>query len=99
MARVRRPSALVVIAVVFILALAAVWLARRSPVEPLRVMVLAPQIPAGANEELGLAGGWVADRELATLASLEGLAPLDPNQSGPGAPHSSLRRAPPPPTR
>ena len=85
LAQVLRPSALVLIAALALLAVAAVWLVRRTPAEPLRVMVLAPQVPAGAAEELGLPAAGLLTAELATLASLEGLAPLEPSQSGPGA--------------
>jgi serine/threonine-protein kinase len=85
LARIRRPSALVLIALLPLLALTAVWLVRRAPAEPLRVMVLAPRVPAGADDELGLPAAGLLTAELSTLASLEGLAPLEPGQAGPGA--------------
>ncbi|HEX3529334.1 MAG TPA: protein kinase [Thermoanaerobaculia bacterium] len=85
LAQVRRPRVLILIAVLPILAAAAVWLVRRAPAEPLRVMVLAPRVPAGAEEELGLPAAGLLTAELATLSSLEGLAPLEPAQAGPGA--------------
>jgi len=85
LAQVRRPPVLILVAVLSILAAAAVWLVRRAPAEPLRVMVLAPQVPAGAEEELGLPAAGLLTAELATLSSLEGLAPLEPAQAGPGA--------------
>jgi tetratricopeptide (TPR) repeat protein len=85
LARIRRPSVFVLAAVLPLLAVTAVWLARRTPAEPLRVMVLAPRLPAGAEEELGLEAAGLLTAELSALASLEGLAPLDPAQAGPGA--------------
>jgi serine/threonine-protein kinase len=86
LAQVRRPPVLILVAVLSILAAAAaVWLVRRAPAEPLRVMVLAPRVPAGAEEELGLPAAGLLTAELATLSSLEGLAPLEPAQAGPGA--------------
>jgi serine/threonine-protein kinase len=85
LARIRRPSSLVLLAVLPVLTLTAVWLLQRAPAEPLRVMVSAPQVPAGAEAELGLEAAGLLTAELSTLASLEGLAPLDPAQAGPGA--------------
>ncbi|HEY2737844.1 MAG TPA: protein kinase [Thermoanaerobaculia bacterium] len=88
LAHVRRPSVLLLLAVLPILAVIAIWLVRRAPAEPLRplrIMVLAPQVPAGAEEELGLPAAGLLTAELATLSSLEGLAPLEPTQAGPGA--------------
>src|SRR6185436_12630209 len=80
LARLRRPSSLLLIAALPLLALAAVYVARRLPDRPLRVVVLAPQIPKGAEEELGLEAAGLLTAELSALASLEGLAPLDPTQ-------------------
>ncbi len=88
LAHVRRPSVLLLLAVLPILAVVVIWLVRRAPAEPLRplrIMVLAPQVPAGAEEELGLPAAGLLTAELATLSSLEGLAPLEPTQAGPGA--------------
>lgn len=84
LARLRRPSSLLLVIALPLLVLAGVYLLRQLPDEPLRVVVLAPQIPAGTEEELGLASSGLLAASLATLAGLEGLAPLDPTQAGPG---------------
>ena len=55
-------------------------LLKRGSPEPLRVAVLAPQV--GAGEEPGLVASGLLTATLSALASLEGLAPLDPAQVG-----------------
>jgi serine/threonine-protein kinase len=67
---------------VAVLALSSIWLLRHgSPPPPLRVAVLAPRVePAGKDPDLMVSGLLTAT--LDHLASLEGLAPLDPTQTG-----------------
>lgn len=55
------------------------WLGR-APAEPLRVIVLKPAISPEGDERLRLAASGVLAAELSSLASLEGVAPLDPAQ-------------------
>lgn len=47
---------------------------------PLRVLVPPPTIPAGSDPRLTLAASGVLDSALASLAGLQGIAPLDPRQ-------------------
>src|SRR6185436_13440658 len=57
----------------------------RRPPEPLRIAVLAPRAAPAGDEKLGLAASGVLVATLSTLASLEGVAPLDPAQVGEAA--------------
>ena len=82
--RLRRPSSVFLISALPLLALAAVFVLRWLPSEPLRVVVLKAEIPAGAEEELGLVSSGLLAASLSTLAALEGVSPLDPNQAGSG---------------
>jgi len=47
---------------------------------PLRVLVPPPTVAAGSDPRLTLAASGVLDSALASLASLQGIAPLDPRQ-------------------
>lgn len=51
-----------------------------SAAAPLRVLVPPPIVPAGSDPRLTLAASGVLDSALASLASLQGIAPLDPRQ-------------------
>jgi serine/threonine protein kinase/tetratricopeptide (TPR) repeat protein len=65
------------------LALAAVgafYLLGRFSLPPLRVAVLRPEVAPAGETNLALAGSGVLVATLSTLASLEGLAPVDPAQ-------------------
>jgi len=59
--------------------------ARREPLPPLRVAVLAPRIPTEAGEASRLAASGALEAALSALGSLDGIAPLDPAQAGPAA--------------
>jgi serine/threonine-protein kinase len=52
---------------------------------PLRVAVLAPKVPESAGEEFRLAASGALEAALSALASLDGIAPLEPRQSGSAA--------------
>jgi tetratricopeptide (TPR) repeat protein len=69
-------------AVLAVLAASAGYLLHRSPPGPLRVAVLAPRTDPGAGETLALTASGMLNAAFSTLASLEGLAPLDPAQAG-----------------
>ncbi len=61
---------------------------------PLRVAVLMPPVPAGAGEDFRLAAAGALEAALSALASLDGIAPLDPAQTGRAAsPAEALRTA------
>jgi tetratricopeptide (TPR) repeat protein len=76
----RLPAVLLGVLVVAVLALSSVWLLRRGSPLPLRVAVLAPRIePTGKGPDLMASGLLTATID--HLASLEGLAPLDPTQT------------------
>jgi len=82
----RRPLGLAVAALAVVaLALGVFQLRERRPPEPLRIAVPAPLVTPAGDEKLGLAASGVLVATLSTLASLEGLAPLDPAQVGPKA--------------
>lgn len=76
----RLPLALILLALVGALALSFRWIPRGHTAETLRVAVLPPQAEA-AGDGLDLPGASLLNATLSTLASLEGLAPLDPSQS------------------
>jgi serine/threonine-protein kinase len=67
-------------------------LVRREAPPPLRVAVLAPKVPAGAGEDFRLAAAGALEAALSALASLDGVAPLDPAQSGPAATPAAAAR-------
>lgn len=69
-------------AVLAALVLGAFVLRQQRPPAPLRIAVLAPRVTPAGDEKLGLAASGVLVAALSTLASLEGLAPLDPAQVG-----------------
>ncbi|PYQ66657.1 MAG: hypothetical protein DMF53_03115 [Acidobacteria bacterium] len=52
---------------------------------PLRVAVLKPRVPEGAGEEFRLAASGALEAALSALASLDGIAPLEPAQSSSAA--------------
>ena len=75
-------------------ALAAALLLARPAVRPLRVAVLPPVVRPAGDRALELAGSGVLTTVLSRLASLHGLAPVDPLQLAPGAaPDSPLAAA------
>lgn len=86
--RNRRLPILLVALLLVVLALSSRWVVqgflqqRGSPV-PLRIAVLAPK--TGGGGESGLTESGLLTATLSTLASLEGLAPLDPDQVGSAA--------------
>jgi serine/threonine-protein kinase len=95
--RLRRlPLALVVVSLLLLLGLAFSLgvhrFATRETAPPLRVAVLAPQIPAGAGEAFRLAASGALEAALSALGSLDGLAPLDPKQAGPAASPAAAAR-------
>lgn len=91
----RRPWSLGLAAVLLVaLVLGVLVLREPRPPEPLRIAVLAPQTSPAGDETLGLAASGVLVSMLSTLASLEGLAPLDPAQVGSAkAPVAAARSA------
>ncbi len=65
---------------------------REAP--PLRVAVLTPRTPSGAGEAFRLAASGALEATLSALGSLDGIAPLDPVQTGPAAsPAEAVRTA------
>lgn len=54
----------------------------RPAAPPLRVLVPPPSVPAGSDARLTLAASGVLDAALGSLASLQGIAALDPSQLG-----------------
>jgi serine/threonine-protein kinase len=92
--RYRRWHLAVAVALLAAVALAAVYLVgRQPPPEPLRVAVLKPQVTPAGDDKLGLAASGVLVASLSTLASLEGVAPLDPAQAGGAALPAAVARA------
>ena len=62
---------------------AAAWLGR--PTAPLRVAVARPEVRSAAgDEQLGLAASGVLAASLSSLASLQGMAPIDPREASRG---------------
>ncbi|HEX5718049.1 MAG TPA: protein kinase [Thermoanaerobaculia bacterium] len=62
---------------------AAAWLGR--PAAPLRVAVARPEVRSAAgDEQLGLAASGVLAASLSSLASLQGMAPVDPREASRG---------------
>ena len=83
--RSRRLPLLILPVLLAVLAFSFGWLLRqRDSAEPLRVAVLAPQAEPGENGS-DLMGSALLTATLSGLASLEGLAPLDPAQTGSAA--------------
>ncbi len=82
-----------VVLVLAALALGAVVLLSRHPPEPLRVAVLKPEVVPAGRDELDLAASGVLMAALSTLASFEGVAPLDPAQSGTATSPAAAARA------
>ncbi|MFL6262753.1 MAG: protein kinase domain-containing protein [Thermoanaerobaculia bacterium] len=81
-------------AVLIVLGLGIGRLVHREAPPPLRVAVLAPKVPAGANADFRLAAAGALEAALSALASLDGVAPLDPAQSGPAtSPAEAARTA------
>jgi serine/threonine-protein kinase len=78
----RRPIAVGAVALL-VLGLGAFWIGRR-PDSPLRVAVARPEIAVSGDEQLGLASSGVLTATLSGLASLQGLAPIDPREAGRG---------------
>jgi tetratricopeptide (TPR) repeat protein/predicted Ser/Thr protein kinase len=88
LARSRRLPLVLLVILLVVFALSTGWLLQGflqggSPA-PLRVAVLAPQVGAD-GEEPGLMASALLTATLSGLASLEGLAPLDPAQAGSAA--------------
>ncbi|HEX6862421.1 MAG TPA: tetratricopeptide repeat protein, partial [Thermoanaerobaculia bacterium] len=68
-----------ILAVLAVLAATAVYLLTRSPEpEPLRVIVVEPEVPAPEDEGLALTASGVLTAALNGLGGLEGIVPLDP---------------------
>jgi len=80
----RQPRAAVAALVLAVAALGGGLLYWRGcqPSAPLRVLVPHPAVPAGSDPRLALAASGVLDAALGSLASLQGLAPLGPEQLG-----------------
>ncbi|MBW8877047.1 MAG: protein kinase [Acidobacteria bacterium] len=88
--RLRRlPLALAVVSLLLLLSLALGLgvhrFAHRETPPPLRVAVLTPRTPSGAGEAFRLAASGALEAALSALGSLDGIAPLDPTQTGPAA--------------
>jgi eukaryotic-like serine/threonine-protein kinase len=88
----RLPLILAAAALLVVLGLGVGRFARREAPPPLRVAVLAPKVPAGANADFRLAAAGALEAALSALASLDGIAPLDPAQSGPAATPAAAAR-------
>ncbi len=82
--RSRRPLFLLLVVLLAVLALSLGWLLQRRSSQPQRIAVLAPQVESGGSGTDLLRSGLVT-ATLSALASLEGLAPLDPVQNSPAA--------------
>ncbi len=80
----RLPGFLVLLALLSALALYSLWFLRADAAEPLRIAVLPPQVEPGRDGP-GLLGSGLLTAALSTLASLEGLAPLEPGQAAAAA--------------
>jgi tetratricopeptide (TPR) repeat protein len=81
-------------ALLIVLGLGAGRLVRQEAPPPLRVAVLIPKVPAGAREDFRLASAGALEAALSALASLDGISPLDPAQSGPAtSPAQAARTA------
>lgn len=91
--RYRRWQVMVAAAVLAVLALGALYFASRQPAESLRIAVLEPKIARAGNEEMDLAASGVLMASLSALSSLEGVAPLDPQQAGSAASPVEAARA------
>jgi serine/threonine-protein kinase len=76
--RSRRIPILLIAALLIALVLSFIWLLRREAPEPLQVAVLASEGKPGGGS--GLVESVMQDATLSTLASLEGMASLDPKQ-------------------
>jgi tetratricopeptide (TPR) repeat protein len=83
----------VAVLVLAALVLGAVYLTNRPSREPLRIAILEPRIVRAGGEELDLAASGVLMATLSALASLEGVAPLDPQQAGATASPAEAARA------
>jgi len=84
-----------VVAALLVLALAfgLVHVSDRWALQPLRIAVLAPRVHPAGDKTLDLAASGVVAATLSTLASLEGTAPLDPDQAGNAASPVAAARA------
>jgi serine/threonine-protein kinase len=76
--RSRRIPILLLAVLIVALVLSIVWLLRREAPQPLQVAVLASQGQSGGDS--GLAKSVMQEATISTLASLDGMAPLDPSQ-------------------
>ncbi|HSN85546.1 MAG TPA: serine/threonine-protein kinase, partial [Thermoanaerobaculia bacterium] len=65
-----------------VIATAGYLLKKSEPPELLRIAVTAPHVPKGGEDQFSLLSSSVLTAALSTLASMEGLAPLDPTQAG-----------------
>ena len=92
----RLPLALAMVSLLLLLGLGLGFgvhrLARRETPPPLRVAVLAPRTPSGAGEAFRLAASGALEAALSALGSLDGIAPLDPAQTGPAASPAAAAR-------
>jgi len=91
--RSRRWNLGIAVAALVALALSGLYLWEQRPPQPLRIVVLAPQVRPSGDEKLDLAASGVGVATLSTLASLEGVAPLDPTQAGDAASPVAAARA------
>lgn len=76
------PAVLVVLLLI-VLALGTTYVMSRHPRQALRVAVPMPEVPADAGEPLRLAASGVQTASLSALASLQGVAPVDPKEVDP----------------
>lgn len=93
-----RWQVMAVVAVLAALVLGVLYFLSRRPMEPLRIAVLEPEIAragntGAGNEEMDLAASGVLMAALSGLSSLEGVAPLDPQQAGSAASPVEAARA------
>lgn len=82
--RSRRPLVLALVVLLIVLALSFGLFLRSGTSQPQRIAVLAPHLESDGSDA-DLMGSGLVTAALSTLASLEGLAPLDPVQNGPAA--------------
>jgi serine/threonine protein kinase/tetratricopeptide (TPR) repeat protein len=67
------------------------WLKRPAP--PLRVVVARPEVRSANDEQLDLVASGVLTAELSGLASLQGMAAIDPREVGSTSPIEMTRKA------
>jgi serine/threonine-protein kinase len=80
----RRRTVLAGGAVVALVAALAVTLWLRHPAPPLRVLVARPEVRSAGDEQLDLVASGVLTAELSSLASLQGIAAVEPREASQG---------------